>query len=85
MSSDDAAQNVSNARSKKMTFQEKLGVKSVGTKLTAASCKQRAAFIRKMVEKNGLSGEKKRKLLNQASWYAWKAGTFKNTKKSKRA
>ncbi len=55
------------------TIQGRIGVKAVGGALTATSCRARAALIRKMVEKNGLKGVKRAKLLNQAAWYAWKA------------
>lgn len=65
------------------TMQEKLGVKKAGqTELNAKSCAQRATIIRKLVEKNGLSGEKRRKLLSQAAWYAWKSNQFKKSRRA---
>ncbi len=66
------------------TFQERIGIKSVGQTLTPKSCKERAALIRKMVEKNEVKGDKRFNLLKQAAWYAWKAKQF-NSKTRKRA
>lgn len=62
------------------TFQERIGIKSVGQTLTAKSCRERAVLIRKMVERNEVGGDKRFNLLKQAAWYAWKAKQF--TKKA---